>query len=65
MFGATLQAALTLLVAAVLATFVQLRARHAPLRVPLISLLVALIVWSGGVIWRYAATDAHAATAKM
>jgi len=33
MFGATLQAALTLLVAAVLATFVQLRARPAPLRV--------------------------------
>jgi PAS domain S-box-containing protein len=61
MFGATLQAALTLLVAAVLATFVQLRARHAPLRVPLISLLVALIVWSGGVIWRFAATDAHGA----
>mgnify|MGYP003483364168 CR=1 FL=1 len=35
MFGATLQAALTLLVAAVLATYVQLRARPAPLRVPL------------------------------
>jgi PAS domain S-box-containing protein len=61
MFGATLQAALTLLVAAVLATFVQLRARHAPLRVPLLSLLVALIVWSGGVIWRFAATDARSA----
>ena len=61
MFGATLQAALTLLVAAVLATYVQLRARHAPLRIPLLSLLVALIVWSGGVIWRFAATDARSA----
>ena len=65
MFGATLQAALTLLVAAVLATFVQLRARPAPLRVPLLALLVALVVWSAGVIWRFAATDARSAFAGL
>jgi signal transduction histidine kinase len=65
MFGATLQAALTLLVAAVLATYVQLRAQRAPLRVPLLALLIALIVWSGGVIWRYAATDVRSAFAGL
>jgi signal transduction histidine kinase len=65
MFGATLQAALTLLVAAVLATYVQLRARDAPLRAPLLALLVALIVWSGGVIWRFAATDSRSAFAGL
>ncbi len=65
MFGATLQAALTLLVAAVLATYVQLRARSAPLRLPLLALLVALIVWSGGVIWRFAATDVRVAFAGL
>jgi signal transduction histidine kinase len=65
MFGATLQAALTLLVAAVLATYVQLRARHAPLRVPLLAMFVALIVWSGGVIWRFAATDVRSAFAGL
>jgi PAS domain S-box-containing protein len=65
MFGATLQAALTLLVAAVLATYVQLRARDAPLRVPLLALFVALIVWSGGVIWRFAATDVRSAFAGL
>jgi PAS domain S-box-containing protein len=61
MFGATLQAALTLLVAAALATYVQIRAQHAPLRAPLLALLLALIVWSGGVIWRFAASDVDGA----
>jgi len=65
MFGATLQAALTLLVAAVLATYVQLRARRAPLRVPLLAMFVALIVWSGGVIWRFAANDVQVAFAGL
>jgi signal transduction histidine kinase len=64
-FGATLQAALTLLVAAVLATYVQLRARQAPLRVPLQALFVALIIWSGGVIWRFAANDVQSAFAGL
>ncbi len=65
MFGATLQAALTLLVAAVLATYVQLRARNAPLRMPLQALFIALIFWSAGVIWRFAATDEHSAFAGL
>jgi PAS domain S-box-containing protein len=53
MFGAILQAALTLLLAASLATYLWLRAARAPLRSPLIGLLGALILWSGGVIWRF------------
>jgi hypothetical protein len=61
MFGATLQAALTLLVAAALATYVQIRAQHAPLRAPLLAMLLALIVWSAGVIWRFAASDVNGA----
>jgi PAS domain S-box-containing protein len=65
MFGATLQAALTLIVAAALATYVQLRAQHAPLRGPLLSLLIALTVWSSGVIWRFAAGDADGAFAGL
>jgi signal transduction histidine kinase len=55
MFGPTLQAALTILVAASLATYVQLRAAQTPLRGPLLALLGALAVWSGGVILRYSA----------
>jgi hypothetical protein len=65
MFGATLQAALTLVVAAALATYVQIRAQHSPLRIPLLALLIALITWSGGVIWRFAAGDADSAFAGI
>jgi signal transduction histidine kinase len=65
MFGATLQAALTLLVAAALATYVQLRGAHSPLRTPLLALLVALIVWSAGVIWRFAADTTDGAFAGL
>jgi PAS domain S-box-containing protein len=55
MFGPTVQAAVTILVAASLATYVQLRAAQTPLRAPLLALLGALIVWSGGVVLRYSA----------
>jgi signal transduction histidine kinase len=55
MFGATLQAAVTILVATALATYVWLRAARTPLRGPLLGLLLALILWSSGVIWRFAA----------
>jgi signal transduction histidine kinase len=61
MFGATLQAAVTILIAASLATYVQLRAGRTPLRAPLVGLLGALIVWSGGAIWRASAHDVSAA----
>jgi signal transduction histidine kinase len=61
MFGATLQAAVTILIAASLATYVQLRAGRTPLRAPLVALLGALIVWSGGSIWRLSAHDVRAA----
>lgn len=61
MFGATLQAAVTILVATALATYVWLRAARTPLRGPLLGLMLALILWSGGVIWRFAArTDSVA-----
>lgn len=61
MFGATLQAAVTILVATALATYVWLRAARTPLRAPLLGLMLALISWSGGVIWRFAArTDSVA-----
>ena len=55
MFGATLQAAVTILVATALATYVWLRAARTPLRGPLLGLMLALILWSSGVIWRFAA----------
>ena len=61
MFGATLQAAVTILVATALATYVWLRAARTPLRGPLLGLMLALILWSSGVIWRFAAhTDSVA-----
>jgi PAS domain S-box-containing protein len=55
MFGATIQAALTILVAAPLATYVRLRAGPTPLRTPLLALILALITWSAGVILRFSA----------
>lgn len=55
LFGATLQAAVTILVATALATYVWLRAARTPLRRPLLGLILALIMWSGGVIWRFSA----------
>ncbi len=57
MSGAILQAAATVLLATTLAVYVGLRPDRSPVRVPLLAVLGALIVWSIGVIWRLTAAD--------
>ena len=57
MFAATLQAAALLLLAAGMATYVALRPVRSALRGPLLGVLVGLMLWATGVIWRFAAPD--------
>jgi signal transduction histidine kinase len=61
MFAATVQAAITLLLATALAAYVALRPVRTPLRTPLLALLGSLLAWSAGVIWRFSAASDEAA----
>lgn len=57
MFGAIIQAAATVLLGTTLAVYVGLRPDRLPVRVPLLAVLAALVLWSIGVIWRIIAPD--------
>ncbi len=61
MSGATLQAALTFVISAAIAVYVAGLAVRSPLRAPLLVYLVALMLWTGGLLWRYAAPSLAAA----
>ena len=65
MFGAIIQAAITLLLAAAVAAYVALRPVRTPLRMPLLALLGSLLAWSAGVIWRFSAASDEGAFAGL
>ncbi|HSJ99304.1 MAG TPA: histidine kinase N-terminal 7TM domain-containing protein, partial [Myxococcota bacterium] len=57
MSSAIVQAAATLMLACALTLYLLLRPARMSLRNPLLALLASLILWSVGVIWRFAAPD--------
>jgi PAS domain S-box-containing protein len=54
---AIVQAAATLVLACTLAVYLLARPIRTPLRGPLLAVLASLVLWSTGVIWRFAAPD--------
>ncbi len=55
MTGAILPATLTFLISGAIAAYVFWAKRRSPLSGPLLAYLVAMLCWSGGVVWRFAA----------